>query len=229
MQRADDVAAVRNGTIVFCCDGTVRAAVTASWFRQMGFPNVYAVTGGTAAWTAAGLSLELGANEDAPFGLRDAMRAARMLAPRDLQSALAGERPTVLFVATSREFAEGHVPGARWLSRSWLELEVPSLVPDPRQPIAVTDTDGRSAPLAAATLRDMGYADVAFLQGGMAAWRGALLPVEQGLAGVMAPPADVVPAGPERPLHDMIHYLRWEEALGQKYRVSDPELQSPSP
>ena len=28
---------------------------------------------------------------------------------------------------------------------------------------------------------------------------------------------EVVPAGPERSYADMMHYLRWEEALGQKY------------
>ncbi len=217
VQRADDVMAVRNATIVFCCDGTVRATVTGSWYRQMGFLNVYAVIGGTTAWKAAGLPLEQGASENMPYGLHEAMRSAHMLSPRELEAALRGERPAVIFVGTSREFASGHVPGARWLSRSWLELEAGSFAPDVLQPVAVTDADGRSAPLAAATLRDMGYADVAFLQGGMAAWREADLPVEQGLSGVMTPPEDVVPAGPERPSHDMIHYLRWEEALGRKY------------
>ena len=55
--------AVRNGTVVFCCDGTVRSSTTASWYRQMGFPNVYAVTGGTTAWAAAGRPLTQGAEE----------------------------------------------------------------------------------------------------------------------------------------------------------------------
>jgi hypothetical protein len=33
----------------------------------------------------------------------------------------------------------------------------------------------------------------------------------------MRAPDDVVPAGPERTYADMIHYLRWEQALGEKY------------
>jgi rhodanese-related sulfurtransferase len=45
VQRADDTVAVRNGAVIFCCDGIVRAAVTASWYRQMGFPNVFALSG----------------------------------------------------------------------------------------------------------------------------------------------------------------------------------------
>jgi rhodanese-related sulfurtransferase len=223
VQRADDLVAVRNAMIVFACDGTVRAHLAASWFRQMGFPNVYAVAGGPAAWAAAGLDLERGPAEDAPFGLAEAVAATQSVSPEDLRAALAaGRRPVVLFVDTSRDFAAGHVPGARWLSRSWLELEIGAIAPDPAQAIVVTDDDGRAAALAAATLREMGYRGAAFLAGGTDAWRRAGLPVEQGLAGVMAPPEDIVPAGPERPSHDMINYLRWEEALGAKYHPRTP-------
>jgi len=55
------------------------------------------------------------------------------------------------------------------------------------------------------------------LAGGMEAWRKEGRPVEQGLTGVMRPPDDVVPAGPDRGYADMINYLRWEEKLGHKY------------
>src|SRR5215470_11151724 len=57
VQRADDLVAVRNGHVVFACDGHVRATVAASWYRQMGFPNVYVVDGGTTAWAASGQAL----------------------------------------------------------------------------------------------------------------------------------------------------------------------------
>src|SRR5215475_14964678 len=57
VQRADDLVAVKNGHVVFACDGHVRATITASWYRQMGFPNVYVVDGGTGAWVAAGQAL----------------------------------------------------------------------------------------------------------------------------------------------------------------------------
>ena len=36
VQRSDDVAVVKNGVIVFCCDGKARATATASWYRQRG-------------------------------------------------------------------------------------------------------------------------------------------------------------------------------------------------
>ena len=51
----------------------------------------------------------------------------------------------------------------------------------------------------------------------MAAWQKAGLPLEKGLAGVMAAPTDVILSGPDRNFADMQNYLRWEEALGRKY------------
>jgi 3-mercaptopyruvate sulfurtransferase SseA len=83
--------------------------------------------------------------------------------------------------------------------------------------VAVTCLDGRNATLAGATLKELGYQSVAVLDGGMAAWQKAAMPVEKGLAGVMASPNDVVLSGPERNFADMMNYLRWEEALGYKY------------
>ena len=81
----------------------------------------------------------------------------------------------------------------------------------------MTCLDGANSALAGATLLEMGYADVAALDGGLRAWRQAGLPVELGLSGVMSSPNDVVLSGPDRNYADMMNYLRWEEALGEKY------------
>jgi rhodanese-related sulfurtransferase len=218
VQRADDTVAVRDATIVFCCDGTVRAAVTASWYRQMGFANVYAVRGGTAAWTASGRRLVEGADEPIEPLVAEARRRVREISATELASRLASARPPVtIFVDPSDRFAAGHVPGARWVPRGWLELRVGEVAPDPRAPLVVTDDDGHDAALAAATLADLGYRDVVALAGGTAAWRKEGRTLEPGLAGVLRPPDDVVPAGPDRSYADMINYLRWEERLGHKY------------
>lgn len=207
VQRADDLVGVRAAPVVFCCDGLVRAAVAASWFRQMGFPRVCIVDGGTSAWLRHGLDLVTGPDEIGPSGLSAAREQVRRLTPGEVHDS----RSTVLFVGTSREFAHGHVPGARWLSRSWLELRIGEFQP----PFVVTDTDGRSAALAARTLKEeMDYSDVAYLDGGMRAWRAAGLPIERGLTGVIDPPDDVVPGGLQRSSAEAIEYLRWETALG---------------
>ena len=205
---------VHNCPIVFACDRMARATLIASWYRQMGFDEVYAVEGGTAAWAASGLSLETGLAEPLPFGLDAARNQVSLLSPQALQ---ASQSPVVIFVDTSQDFARGHVPGAHWVPRGWLELRIAEVVPTRETPVAVTCLDGRNATLAGATLKALGYQSVAVLEGGMAAWQRAGLPVEKGLAGVMAPPNDVVLSGPDRNFADMMNYLRWEEALGYKY------------
>jgi rhodanese-related sulfurtransferase len=214
VQRADDVAVVRNATLVFACDGRARATVIASWYRQMGFREVYAVDGGTRAWTAAGGALATGAPDERPAG-HDAARATVTMVAA---SAVAATPDTVVvFVDTSQDFARGHVPGARWVPRGWLEFWIGEIVPSRTTPVLVTCLDGVGSVLAGATLRGLGYERVTVLEGGMAAWQAAGRPVEKGLSGVMAPPTDVVLAGPDRNFADMQNYLRWEEALGQKY------------
>jgi rhodanese-related sulfurtransferase len=219
VQRSDDTAAVRAGVIVFCCDGTVRASVTASWYRQMGFASVYAVTGGTTAWQAARLPLVTGPDDLVEPLVADARARATTISPAELTARQAAARPpVVLNIESSDRFAAGHVPGARWVSRSWLELRVAEVAPDKSVAVIVTDEDGQDAPLAADTLLDLGYRDVAVLAGGMENWRKeGRRPVETGLTGIMRPPDDVVPAGPDRAYADMINYLRWEEKLGHKY------------
>jgi rhodanese-related sulfurtransferase len=217
VQRADDVVAVRNARIIFCCDATGRAAVTASWFKQMGFPNVCALRGGTAAWAASGRSLQDGMAEVEPIALAKA-RNMPFLTPDDLRQLLRGsDSLPIIFVDPSDAFAAGHIAGSHWLSRSWLEFEIDSIAPDRSRPLVVSDLDGSGAWLAASTLRSLGYERASTLEGGIRAWRAAGLPLESGLSGVMHAPADVVPAGTDRGYADIVHYLSWEEALGAKY------------
>ena len=214
MQRSDEAATVHNAPVVFACDGVARAAVTASWFRQMGIGEVYVVEGGTSAWTDAGLSLETGLAPQRTLGLDEARARVRTVSPAELRDA--GPH-AVLFVDTSQDFAQGHVPGSRWAPRGWLELWVGDLAPAKAERVTVTCLDGAHSTLAAATLLEMGYTDVAVLDGGLGcvarggAGRGA------GAVGVMSSPNDVVMSGPDRNYADMMNYLRWEEALGEKY------------
>ena len=214
VQRSDDVAVVKNGRIVFTCDGKARATLIASWYRQMGFREVFAVDGGTTAWVASGGSLEKGLPEELLAGYQEARGKVKSISPQELQ---ASTPPAVIFVDTSQDFARGHVPGARWVPRGWLEFWIGDIVPSKSTPVAATCVDGRGAALAGATLKELGYQNVSVLDGGMSAWQKAGLPVEKGLSGVMAPPTDVVLAGPDRNFADMQNYLRWEEALGYKY------------
>ena len=214
VQRTDDVAVVHNSTVIFSCDGRARSTLAASWYRQMGLKEVYVVEGGTNAWATAGLELEKGMPTESPLGLAQARTKVRFLSPNELNRSKPSQ---VIFVDTSQDFIRGHVPGARWVPRGWLEFQVSDVAPSKEDTVAVTCNDGQSSVLAGATLNELGYQDVAVLEGGMAAWRQAGLPVETGLTGVMAPPTDIVILGVDRNPAEMMHYLRWETALGEKY------------
>lgn len=214
VQRSDEVLVVKNTPIIFACNGKVRATQTASWYRQFGFEDVFVVDGGTTAWVDGGRALETSTTDREPFGLAQAKEKVRMVSPQELQA----DTPAVIvFVDSSQDFSRGHVPGARWAPRGWLEFEIGDFASSKDASIAVTCIDGRNAPLAAVTLMEMGYQKVSALEGGMAAWRQKGLAVEQGLSGVMRPPTDLVLSGPDRNYADAITYLRWETALGDKY------------
>ncbi len=214
VQRADDVAPVRNALIVFTCDGRVRSTLVASWFRQLGFPNVFALQNGLTRWVAQGHELEQGMTESHPFGLEAARARVQTVSP---QAAASTDFAAAIFVGMSPEFADGHLPGSRWAPRGWLEFAIANVAPDKDASVLVTCANGVDSALAAATLAELGYTDVSVLEGGTKAWRSEGLDVETGLSGVMTPPTDVVVMGPHRSYADTIHYLRWETELGHKY------------
>ena len=219
VQATDNYVAIRSATMLFACDGIVRAAMTASWFRQMGFPNVKVLDGGSTAWQAAGRRLEAGPPNDAPFGLDAARAEAAWLTPAQLNARLNKADIAVLHVGASDEFSRAHLPGSRWLSRSWLEPRIADLVPSRSTPVVLTCADGVSSAFAAGTLDRLGYESVAALDGGMAAWANAGLATETGLTAVAEPPNDVLPV--RRSYAEMLNYLRWEEELGEKYAKPD--------
>ena len=217
VQRSDDVLVVKNCPVVFTCDDKVRGTLVASWYRQFGFEEVYVVQGGTSAWSAAGLTLEAGSSQAQPFGLAEAKEQVKAISPHELQ---ASQPALVIFVDTSEDFTKGHVPGARWVPRGSLELQIDQFAPTKETTIAIICDDGRGSALAGATLKEMGYQNISVLEGGMVAWQQASLPVESGLSGVMIAPTDMVNAGANRNFSDRMLYLRWETALGDKYQTS---------
>ncbi|HEX2172625.1 MAG TPA: rhodanese-like domain-containing protein, partial [Dehalococcoidia bacterium] len=162
-------------------------------------------------------------------GLDEARAQAKTVSPAELSPRLqAADAPIVLDVRGSGDYAMGHLPGARWLSRGYLELRIGELAPDKGRPIVLVDGDTIRVYLAAATLRDLGYGDVAVLEGGFPAWQAAGLPIEEGLADAPATieeaKGDVDPFFRRgilaRTREDMIRYLEWEEELGRKYETA---------
>ena len=92
----------------------------------------------------------------------------------------AAELATLLRTSSSHAFLDvreraayerGHIYRATSLPRRLIESRLPQLVSALKTPILLYDEDGRIAPLAAATVRAMGYRDVRALDGGLVAWR----------------------------------------------------------
>src|SRR5689334_4943131 len=79
--------------------------------------------------------------------------------------------PEVVFLdcREPNEFALGRIPGAVFIPRGVLEQNIERAVPRERRVIIYCASGNRSA-LAAETLQQMGYANVASLAGGIRAW-----------------------------------------------------------
>src|SRR4029077_8343997 len=124
VQRADDFVAVRNGKIIFISNEATRAVSAAYWYRQMGFRDVSVLQGGVRGWAESGQPLVGGAAQYVTMGLETAKRKARLIQPKELDRSLQDFSLLVLDVGTSLDFEAAHVPGARWISRGWLDIKL---------------------------------------------------------------------------------------------------------
>ena len=88
------------------------------------------------------------------------------------------EKGVLIDVGEPDEFAAGHVSGARSIPLGSLEGHK-SLPTNKTLPLVIVCKTGARASRAAATLRKLGYEKAMALDGGLAAWRAANLPVEK--------------------------------------------------
>ncbi len=84
-----------------------------------------------------------------------------------------GAGPTLIDVREKDEWVEGFIPGARWIPRGFLELRVEDQVPEKTHPVILYCAGGTRSALAARSLAELGYTDVASLAGGFSAWKRA--------------------------------------------------------
>ena len=214
VQRADDFVAVRNGQIVFISNESARAVMAAYWYRQMGFLHVAVLQGGIRGWTESGGRTQKGLPHNQPMAFEAARQAVRVIEPPIVEGLMRDSAVLLLDVGSSLDFETSHIPGAKWISRGWLDLKLPKLYPDRNQPIVMTCADGRQSILAALTLRELGYSDIVVLDGGVRAWSTAGLLTEQGVDGCLVEPNDVVLSPSIRGTkEDMQRYLDWELTL----------------
>ena len=109
--------------------------------------------------------------------LREARAQIKEVTPQEVD-ALAPGTATIIDVREASEWDQGHVPGAKHVSKSYIEQQIEAAAPDRDAPVVLYCAGGVRSLFAAQTLADMGYSDVASMSGGFQAWKGAGLEFE---------------------------------------------------
>ncbi|CAN5258148.1 rhodanese-like domain-containing protein [soil metagenome] len=86
---------------------------------------------------------------------------------------------SVVDVRSSEEFAGGHIVGSRNIPSEQLPKRLAELGKNRSNPVIVADGNGRGAAALCAMLRKEGFAEAVALQGGVAAWRDAGMPLRK--------------------------------------------------
>lgn len=207
VQATDEYVATRNARIVLVDDNGVRATMTASWLRQLGWSDAVVLAGGVASGSAV-------TSKPARRSI-----SAPTISVSELAEQLGAKTSSlaVLDLGTSLKYRKrGHIPGAWWGVRSRLDQaraaigDVVSLV--------LTSTDGQLAKLAVAEAAALWpEADVRALAGGNRAWRHAEQKMERGFSHPTTEPNDVwykpYDHGDDVAEQHMRDYLTWEIAL----------------
>jgi rhodanese-related sulfurtransferase len=193
----------------------VRAVMTASWLKQMG-------------WDVSVLKMDKGADGLAtgPFkpvvlGL-DAAKAD-FISPADLQAKLS--TVAVADLGMSKQYFDGHIPGAHYLRRSTLAADIGKL-PDAGT-IVLTSPDGTLAQLAAADAAAASSKPVLALEGGTAAWQAAGYDIETGPTNLASEVNDIRIRAREMDDAEkekaMEAYLAWEINLVNQMATDDDQ------
>ncbi len=90
--------------------------------------------------------------------------------PADVHGLL-DEGIAIVDVRETDEVAQGKLPGAAHVPRGFLESRIEGAVPDRSQRVVLYCASGTRSALAAKTLRDLGYAHVESMTGGITLWK----------------------------------------------------------
>jgi rhodanese-related sulfurtransferase len=161
VQATDQYVGTLGARIVLVDDAEVRAAMTGSWLRQMGFAQVFvfAETGD-----------ETGRPKPAVLKT-DVAPADAGIDCKALDDLLSHNQATVIDLAASRNYLKAHIPGASFAIRTRLARALENI---PRGgTLVLTSEDGVLARLAVAEAAALTDRPVRCLEGGNAAWRSA--------------------------------------------------------
>jgi rhodanese-related sulfurtransferase len=160
VQATDQYIGTLGARVVLVDDLEVRAAMTGSWLRQMGFADVFllAETGDETGWPATPV-------------LENETRPETAIAAKTLADLISRNAATVLDLSLSRNYLAGHIPGAWFAIRMRLKRALEKIAIE--NTLVLTSEDGTLATLAVGEAETLVDRPVRFLQGGNAAWQAA--------------------------------------------------------
>jgi rhodanese-related sulfurtransferase len=202
VQATDQYVGTLHARVVVVDDKQVRAVMTASWLRQMGWDEVFVLV-------ASGSEKGFPDNPVLGEAPRDAVVDA--VALNDL---LKRGDATVIDLSLSRDYASAHIPGAWFAIRARLGAALEKI--RPRGTVIFTSEDGVLAGLAAADARALTSLPARYLDGGNAAWCAAGFTLTKDDPRMADDPVDAWLKPYERPdgvKQAMADYLAWETDL----------------
>src|SRR4051812_36714352 len=111
--------------------------------------------------------------------LSQTKKQIREVSVQEVNTAIAnGKAFALLDVREKDEWDEGHLPGATFLPRGFLEVKVEKTVTDKSTPVIVYCAGGVRSALATKSLQELGYTNVVSMAGGYGEWKNNGLPFE---------------------------------------------------
>jgi rhodanese-related sulfurtransferase len=177
---------VRSMPVVLCDEDGRLAALARPTLAAMGYSDVRVLTGGLAAWRAAGRPVVQGVNVPSKvFGERLLHeRGTPEITPQELDRAMrAGADLVIVDARTPEEYARGCIPGAWSVPGGELALRIPELVGRPDTTVVVHCGGRTRSYLGVESLRRLALPNrVVALTNGTMGWELAGLALERGAA-----------------------------------------------
>jgi rhodanese-related sulfurtransferase len=163
VQATDLYAGTLHARIVVADDKQVRALMSASWLRQMGWQDVCVLDADASHFTEKG-------NPSGPLlgtpNEHDAVTVDKIVEIDNVN---------IVDLSPSTVYARGHIPGAWFAIRGRLAQALPKIAM--REMLVLTSEDGVLASLAVDEARALTDTPVRWLKGGNAAWAAAGIPL----------------------------------------------------
>ncbi len=217
VQETDNHIAVWGARVVLIDDDGVRATMTASWLKQMGWAEVAVLTMNKAPGTLA-------TGPHVPKALGFDPASVNTIDAAALHETLNDGKAVVVDLVYSRQFRKGHIPGAHFATRARLAAALKKL--PKAETIVLTSPDGALAGLAAADLAKRSGATALVLKGGTKAWTAAGYPLETGATHMADEADDVWLSSRELDKNReeaMREYLAWEIDLVNQMATDDDQ------